>query len=295
MSTTLKRIDTNAPKRPTTAYMRFLNANREQIVTDHFTNEDGECILVGREKVTLVAKKAGELWKQMTDEEKKPFVDAAEKAGAEYRSRYNDWIVRVGVENGSRSQEIHRLRVDNSHKAREISQLQEQVEKQKLEMNKKDQEYNDLRSDYENLEGMTQDTTSYEIQHYRKIVPRDVRLLEWKKYVCWISEEEFKTQWTNLAGDIEGAIALKAKYDKQPKIPDHLLESQEVVTEDVVEESDEESDEECIELELFEYDSKEYLMDPDTKEVYDYEVYMNSEDAVKIGTWNPATEKVEFE
>ena len=85
--TTTDKLNTSGiTKTPTlmhrpTAYMRFLNENRTQIIAD----VGGKSTLIGREKVTKVAKKGGELWRQMSDEDKKPFVDAAEKDKAAYK------------------------------------------------------------------------------------------------------------------------------------------------------------------------------------------------------------------
>jgi len=58
------------PKRPASSYMMWLKDNREKIILDHFSDVE----LVGREKVTLVGKKAGEIWKSMSDEEKTPWL-----------------------------------------------------------------------------------------------------------------------------------------------------------------------------------------------------------------------------
>ena len=76
--------DPNAPKRPQSAYMLWLNKSREQIVTDHFTDESGECTLQGKEKVTEVAKKAGELWKELSESDKAPFEEENAKQKEEY-------------------------------------------------------------------------------------------------------------------------------------------------------------------------------------------------------------------
>lgn len=54
-----KGKDPNAPKRPLSAYMLWLNANRDKIRSDS----------PGR-SVTEVSKKAGELWKGMSKEKK---------------------------------------------------------------------------------------------------------------------------------------------------------------------------------------------------------------------------------
>lgn len=66
-----KGKDPNAPKRPMSAYMLWLNANREKIKSDH-----------PGISITDLSKKAGELWKAMS-KEKKEVRDggAQERAG----------------------------------------------------------------------------------------------------------------------------------------------------------------------------------------------------------------------
>ena len=73
-----RRKDPNAPKKSQTAYMLWLNANRAEIAAT-FDEE-----LTGRDKVTKVAKKAGEMWKGLSEEEKQPFVDEAAEKREEY-------------------------------------------------------------------------------------------------------------------------------------------------------------------------------------------------------------------
>ena len=85
-----KRKDPNAPKRAATAYMIWLNSNRQNIINDHFTSE-GECTLEGREKVTKVATKAGELWRGMDEVSKKPFESKAADAKAEYETAMSEY------------------------------------------------------------------------------------------------------------------------------------------------------------------------------------------------------------
>ena len=95
--------DPDAPKRPTSSYMLWLNDNRKVIATEHFpTNEDGEhCYpdghdkagepLQGRSKVSEITKKAGELWKVLDDETKQPYVDAFTEAQTAYREAKGDY------------------------------------------------------------------------------------------------------------------------------------------------------------------------------------------------------------
>ena len=92
-----KEKDPDAPKRPTSAYMLWLNANRSTILDEHFpANSDGEhCYpkghlregepLEGRDKVSLVTKKAGEIWKELDEATKAPYNLMFEEAYAAYK------------------------------------------------------------------------------------------------------------------------------------------------------------------------------------------------------------------
>jgi hypothetical protein len=111
MKTTGRRVrknakaprDPDAPKRPTSSYMLWLNDNRKTIATDHFpVNDDGEhCYpdghekagdpLQGRSKVSEITKKAGALWKQLDDDAKKPYAEAFTVAQTAYREAKGDY------------------------------------------------------------------------------------------------------------------------------------------------------------------------------------------------------------
>jgi len=66
-----KAKDPNAPKKAGTAYMIWLNKTRSTIAKPGMS-------------VTDVAKKGGELWRKMTENDKKPF----EKEAAKDKERY---------------------------------------------------------------------------------------------------------------------------------------------------------------------------------------------------------------
>ena len=76
---TKKNKDPNAPKRPLAAYMLWLNDNRAKIADEFFAD------LTGKERVTKTAKKAGELWKELSDDEKAPYNEQSAAARAEYQ------------------------------------------------------------------------------------------------------------------------------------------------------------------------------------------------------------------
>ena len=72
-----KQRDPDAPKRPASAYMLWLNDNRAAIKDELLTtNPDA--------KITDVTKRAGELWKSLSDDEKAPFQTASEELRAKY-------------------------------------------------------------------------------------------------------------------------------------------------------------------------------------------------------------------
>merc|ERR1712048_945002 len=65
-------------KKPTTAYWRWMNANRAKI-------EEA----AGSKSVGAVGAKAGEMWKNLPASEKKPFEEEAAKAKKEYDDYVN--------------------------------------------------------------------------------------------------------------------------------------------------------------------------------------------------------------
>ena len=74
-----KQRDPDAPKRPASAYMLWLNDNRASIKDELLTtNPDA--------KITDVTKRAGQLWKELSDDEKAPFQTASE----ELREKYHE-------------------------------------------------------------------------------------------------------------------------------------------------------------------------------------------------------------
>jgi hypothetical protein len=107
-----QKKDPNAPKRPTSAYMIWLNKNREEIKSTHFSDYDditdwtleSKCKYYelkgltiptddGKPRiVALVTSKAGILWKSMTSEEKSPYDKMFEEAQDKYASLKASYI-----------------------------------------------------------------------------------------------------------------------------------------------------------------------------------------------------------
>ena len=83
---TKKVKDPNAPKRPTSAYMIWLNESRKSISEEYCSH------LTGKAKVTATTRKAGELWREMSDEDKSPFKDKFLVAQQKYAAEKADYI-----------------------------------------------------------------------------------------------------------------------------------------------------------------------------------------------------------
>merc|ERR1712007_129635 len=78
---TKKAKDPNAPKRPQNAYMRFSNEVRADVAKKHNLTAVGD-----------IAKKIGEMWKNMPEAKKAPYQTAYEKDKAAYAkalAKYN--------------------------------------------------------------------------------------------------------------------------------------------------------------------------------------------------------------
>ena len=78
---TKKKRDPDAPKRPMSAYFLWLGENRGSIGEEYCSE------LTGRDKVVGTTRKAGELWRALTDEEKNPFTIKADTLREEYHAK----------------------------------------------------------------------------------------------------------------------------------------------------------------------------------------------------------------
>ncbi|KAL3319570.1 FACT complex subunit ssrp1 [Cichlidogyrus casuarinus] len=80
-----KGKDPNMPSRPPTAFMLWLNENRPKISKELGSNSS----------VTEVAKRAGELWKEMTSSDKEPYNEKVARAKEEYEIKMKEYKRRV--------------------------------------------------------------------------------------------------------------------------------------------------------------------------------------------------------
>ncbi len=78
-----KEVDPDAPVKPkkaTNAFMLFTAAMRDQVKEDHPELKPKE-----------ISKKMGELWAELSDEDKQPHVEKAEQLKAEYLEKKAKW------------------------------------------------------------------------------------------------------------------------------------------------------------------------------------------------------------
>ena len=78
--------DPNLPKRPKNAYMLFSDSIREEVKAELIAAAPD-----GKIRVSDIAKATGERWKNMTEEEQQPFVDANAEAKAEYEQAMTEY------------------------------------------------------------------------------------------------------------------------------------------------------------------------------------------------------------
>ncbi|XP_076829954.1 FACT complex subunit SSRP1 [Brachyhypopomus gauderio] len=86
--------DSSAPKRPMSAYMLWLNSNRE-----HIKSENPGI------SVTEISKKAGEMWKQLSKDKKEEWEGKAEEAKKDYERAMKEYRERGGGSSGSSKKE----------------------------------------------------------------------------------------------------------------------------------------------------------------------------------------------
>jgi len=75
-----KMKDPNAPKRPLTAYFLYVAEVRQDVVEE-----------IGKSDITAVGKKIGEMWRNLSDEEKAKYIETANESKAEYQEEMNEY------------------------------------------------------------------------------------------------------------------------------------------------------------------------------------------------------------
>ncbi|KAH9662370.1 High mobility group B protein 4 [Citrus sinensis] len=89
--------DPNKPKRPPSAFFVFMEEFRKQFKEAHPNNKS----------VATVGKAAGEKWKSMSDDEKAPFVEKAEKRKSDYNKNMQDYNKQLENESDKSKSEVN--------------------------------------------------------------------------------------------------------------------------------------------------------------------------------------------
>jgi hypothetical protein len=75
-----KMKDPNAPKRPLTAYFLYVAEVRPDVVEE-----------IGKSDIAAVGKKCGEMWRNLSEEEKSKYIETANELKAEYQEEMNEY------------------------------------------------------------------------------------------------------------------------------------------------------------------------------------------------------------
>ncbi|KAH9710621.1 High mobility group B protein 4 [Citrus sinensis] len=89
--------DPNKPKRPPSAFFVFMEEFRKQFKEAHPNNKS----------VATVGKAAGEKWKSMSEDEKAPFVERAEKRKSDYNKNMQDYNKQLENESDKSKSEVN--------------------------------------------------------------------------------------------------------------------------------------------------------------------------------------------
>ena len=77
-----RKKDPNAPRRPKSAYMFFMQENRARIISGNGLD---------KKKITDVGKAVGEAWRKMSDKQKKSYESKSAADKARYRKELKKW------------------------------------------------------------------------------------------------------------------------------------------------------------------------------------------------------------
>jgi hypothetical protein len=256
-------------KRGSSGYMLWLNANREMIKSDHLDYES----LVGRDKVTEVAKKGGELWNLLDDSEKDEWKAKArdsrgdvspKKARVKYSYNVKDMegdVLVNGYEGPLVGQYLNgKTSVGVGRGKGTFSTLSEAVE---------------ASDKLEDCSGIVKGKGGYQLRVGRKL--KVVTDEMWCDYVkVWIKssidlEEEKSKASTKKVAQILSTEKIESESETEEteeKSKETEEESKETEEDDDSEE--EESEEEAeFDVEEWEFKGTTYYVDPTTDTVYD--------------------------
>jgi hypothetical protein len=244
-------------------YMMWLNENRDSIRDEYFK----EVELKGRSKVTEIAKKGGELWKALDEEEKSEWKrKASEKSGEVSKKEVKKkWTFDLSNDEGDKEVEGFKgpyvgkylKGVTTNGRLRNkgtFERLEEAIEAAK-KLGDKCGGVTKGRSGYQLREGIEMSEVTDKISH---------------RYIkTWLRGDITDEKVEETKSNKKVKKVLKKKEDK---IEEKIEEKKEEVEEEVEEEEESESEEEA-ETEEWEYKGNKYLVDPETQMVYDYDTH----------------------
>ncbi|XP_039545753.1 FACT complex subunit SSRP1 isoform X1 [Pimephales promelas] len=116
-----KAKDINAPKRPMSAYMLWLNSSRDRIKSEN-----------PGISVTEISKKAGEMWKQITKDKKEEWEGKAEEAKKDYERAMREYKESGGGSSSSSKKERKKKGGKNEEKKKKKSGGGKEKEKERV-------------------------------------------------------------------------------------------------------------------------------------------------------------------
>ena len=72
----------NKPKRPISSYIRYANSVREEVKEKYNLTNAGQ-----------IASKIGQMWKELPEEDKKPFIEEYESEIADLNQQFKDFVI----------------------------------------------------------------------------------------------------------------------------------------------------------------------------------------------------------
>ncbi|VDM95549.1 unnamed protein product [Thelazia callipaeda] len=224
-------VDENAPKRPLSAYVHFLNARRKELT------DAGEHELV-RQRTFLT--QVGKEWKHLSEEQKKLFIDKAaeeqeayNKAMGEYKKTeaYSQFQVRKEGLIKQRTLELKKKKndvkcsdeVENNESDVVVANDVPIFSKEFLTFNKGQE------TKYKNLKKMV--NSLQEEQDSLKLNISE-RILRGQQSTCAPWAKKIKQRWTKLLIDALAYVSVDGEYPTVQNIDTYMQKLKKLITED---------------------------------------------------------------
>ena len=248
-------------------YMMWLNEKRESIREEYFKDVE----LKGRSKVTEIAKKGGELWKALDEEEKEEWKrKASEKSGEVTKKEVKrKWTFDLSNEEGDK--EVEGFKGPYVGKSLDgkteygfkrglgsFGTLEEAIEAAKKLGDK--------------CGGVTKGKSGYTLRSGIEL--KEVGDALYKKYTkTWVRGDITDEKVEETKSKKKVKKVLKKKEEKVEEKKEEEKKEEDKKEEEVEEEEEDSDSEEEAETEEWEYKGNKYLVDPETQMVYDYDTH----------------------